>query len=56
MGMQQIFGKRLEQLLSEKGIAQGEFAEAVNCSRQSISFYILGKCKPDIALSGKLET
>ena len=52
MEMQQIFGQRLEQLLSEKGISQGEFAEAVNCSRQSINFYILGKRNPDIALAG----
>ena len=54
MKMQQIFGHRLEQLLSEKGISQGEFAEAVNCSRQSINFYILGKRNPDIALAGKM--
>ncbi|MBQ7288615.1 MAG: helix-turn-helix transcriptional regulator [Clostridia bacterium] len=54
MEMQQIFGHRLEQLLSEKGISQGEFAEAVNCSRQSINFYILGKRNPDIALAGKM--
>lgn len=54
MEMQQIFGKRLEQLLLEKGISQGEFAEAVNCSRQSINFYILGKRNPDIALAGKM--
>ena len=54
MEMQQIFGQRLEQLLSEKGISQGEFAEAVNCSRQSINFYILGKRNPDIALAGKM--
>ena len=54
MEMQQIFGHRLEQLLSEKGISQGEFAEVVNCSRQSINFYILGKRNPDIALAGKM--
>ena len=54
MEMQQIFGHRLEQLLSEKGISQREFAEAVNCSRQSINFYILGKRNPDIALAGKM--
>lgn len=54
MEMQQIFGQRLEQLLLEKGISQGEFAEAVNCSRQSINFYILGKRNPDIALAGKM--
>ncbi len=54
MEMQQIFGKRLEQLLLEKGISQGEFAEAVNCSRQSINFYILGKRNPDVALAGKM--
>ena len=54
MEMQQIFGKRLEQLLLEKGISQGEFAEAVNCSRQSINFYILGKRNPDITLAGKM--
>ena len=54
MEMQQIFGKRLEQLLLEKGISQGEFAEAVKCSRQSINFYILGKRNPDIALAGKM--
>ncbi|MBQ5590188.1 MAG: helix-turn-helix transcriptional regulator [Clostridia bacterium] len=54
MEMQQVFGKRLEQLLSEKGISQGEFADAVNCSRQSINFYILGKRNPDIALAGKM--
>ena len=55
MEMQQIFGQRLEQLLLEKGISQGEFAEAVNCSRQSINFYILGKRNPDIALAGKMS-
>lgn len=54
MEMQQVFGKRLEQLLLEKGISQGEFAEAVSCSRQSINFYILGKRNPDIALAGKM--
>lgn len=54
MQMQQIFGKRLEQLLLEKGVSQGEFAEAVNCSRQSINFYILGKRNPDITLAGKM--
>ena len=54
MEMQQIFGKRLEQLLLEKGISQGEFAEAVKCSRQSINFYILGKRNPDIALAAKM--
>ena len=54
MEMQQIFGQRLEQLLLEKGISQGEFAEAVNCSRQSINFYILGKRNPDIVLAGKM--
>lgn len=54
MEKQQIFGHRLEQLLSEKGISQGEFAEAVNCSRQSINFYILGKRNPDITLAGKM--
>lgn len=54
MEMQQIFGKRLEQLLLEKGISQGEFAETVNCSRQSINFYILGKRNPDITLAGKM--
>ena len=53
MEMQQIFGQRLERLLSEKRISQGEFAEAVCCSRQSINFYILGKRNPDIALAGK---
>ena len=56
MEMQQIFGKRLEQLLLEKGISQGEFAEAVNCSRQSINFYILGKRNPDIALAGTMAS
>ncbi len=54
MEMQQIFSKRLEQLLFEKGISQGSFAEAINCSRQSINFYILGKRNPDIVLAGKM--
>ena len=54
MEMQQIFGKRLEQLLLEKGVSQGEFAEAVKCSRQSINFYILEKRNPDIALAAKM--
>ncbi len=54
METQQIFGQRLEQLLFEKGISQGEFAEIVGCSRQSINFYILGKRNPDIALAGKM--
>ena len=54
MDMQQIFGERLEQLLLEKGISQGDFADAIGCSRQSINFYILGKRNPDIALAGKM--
>ena len=54
MDMQQIFGKRLEQLLIEKEISQGEMAKAMNCSRQSINFYILGKRNPDIALAGRM--
>ncbi len=54
MEMQQIFGQRLERLLLEKGITQGEFAETVKCSRQSINFYILGKRNPDIVLAGKM--
>ncbi len=54
MELQQVFGKRLEQLLLEKGISQGEFAEAVGCSRQSVNFYILGKRNPDIALAGEM--
>ena len=54
MQMQQIFGRRLEQLLLEKGISQGEFAEAVKCSRQSINFYILGKRNPDIVLAAQM--
>lgn len=54
METQQIFGQRLEQLLLEKGISQGEFAESVSCSRQSINFYILGKRNPDITLAAKM--
>lgn len=54
MEMQQTFGERLEQLLLEKGISQRAFADAVNCSRQSINFYILGKRNPDLALAGKM--
>ncbi len=54
MDTQQLFGKRLEQLLLEKGISQGDFAESVGCSRQSINFYILGKRNPDIILAGKM--
>lgn len=54
MEMQQIFAKRLEQLLLEKGISQGDFADAIGCSRQSVNFYILGKRTPDIVLAGKM--
>jgi len=54
METQQIFGKRLEQLLLEKGISQAEFAESVKCSRQSINFYILGKRNPDIVLAARM--
>lgn len=54
MNTQQIFGKRLEALLAEKQISQGDFAKAVNCSRQSINFYILGKRSPDIALAAEM--
>ena len=54
MERQQIFGKRLEELLSEKGVSQGEFAEAVKCSRQSINFYILGKRNPDVVLAAQM--
>lgn len=54
MNTQQLFGKRLEALLTEKGISQGDFANAMNCSRQSINFYILGKRNPDIALAAQM--
>lgn len=54
MPTQQAFGKRLEQLLIEKDISQGAFADAVECSRQSINFYVLGKRNPDIILAGKM--
>ena len=54
MEKQQIFGERLKQLLLEKGISQGEFADIIQCSRQSINFYILGRRTPDIILAGKM--
>jgi transcriptional regulator with XRE-family HTH domain len=54
MNMQQKFGERLLALLEEKNISQGEFAEKMNCSRQSINFYILGKRSPDISLAAQM--
>ncbi len=50
----EIFSIRLMKLLMEKGITQGEFASAVNCSRQSVNFYLSGKRSPDIELAGKM--
>ena len=54
MELQQVFAKRLDQLLSEKGLSQGEFAEIIKCSRQSINFYISGKRTPDIILAARM--
>lgn len=54
MNVQQIFGKRLEALLSEKNISQNDFAEQIGCSRQSVNFYILGKRTPDIVLAAQM--
>lgn len=54
MDLQQMFGQRLLALLTEKNISQGEFAEKMNCSRQSINYYILGKRSPDIDLAAKM--
>lgn len=54
MDLQQKFGERLLALLEEKGISQGEFAETMGCSRQSINFYILGKRSPDISLAASM--
>lgn len=54
MDMQQKFGERLDALLREKNISQGDFADRVKCSRQSINFYILGKRTPDIVLAGQM--
>lgn len=54
MDLQQKFGERLLALLEEKNISQGEFAERMNCSRQSVNFYILGKRSPDISLAAKM--
>lgn len=52
--MQQIFGRRLRELMREKSISQQELAETIGCSRQSINFYVLGKRSPDIITAGKL--
>lgn len=52
--MQQSFSERLEALLAEKKVSQGEFADAMQCSRQSINFYVLGRRTPDILLAGKM--
>ena len=54
MDLQQLFGERLLSLLDEKNISQGELAEKVGCSRQSINFYTMGKRCPDIVLAGKM--
>lgn len=54
MHLQQKFGERLLALLDEKGVSQGEFAEQIGCSRQSINFYIQGKRSPDIALAASM--
>ena len=54
MNTQQIFAERLSALLEEKNISQGEFAEMMKCSRQSINFYILGKRSPDIVLAAEM--
>lgn len=54
MNLQQKFGERLLALLEEKNISQGEFAETMGCSRQSINFYILGKRSPDISLAASM--
>lgn len=54
MDLQQKFGARLLSLLEEKNISQGEFAKKMNCSRQSINFYILGRRSPDIVLAAKM--
>ena len=51
---QQFFSERLSTLLEEKGMSQGEFAEKLNCSRQSVNFYILGKRNPDIVLAAEM--
>ena len=54
MDLQQKFAERLLLLLNEKKISQGEFAKAMNCSRQSINFYILGKRSPEITLAAQM--
>lgn len=54
MDLQQKFGARLLSLLEENNISQGEFAKKMNCSRQSINFYILGRRSPDIVLAAKM--
>ena len=54
MDLQQIFGERLLCLLEENNITQGDFADKMDCSRQSINFYILGKRSPDISLAAKM--
>lgn len=54
MDSQQLFGERLLALLNEKNISQGEFAEAVGCTRQSVNFYILGKRSPDISTAAEM--
>lgn len=54
MDSQQSFGVRLSALLNEKNISQGEFAEAVGCTRQSVNFYILGKRSPDISIAAEM--
>lgn len=54
MELQQKFGERLLALLEEKNISQGDFADKIGCSRQSINFYILGKRSPDITLAARM--
>ncbi len=54
MNTKKIFAERLEELLKEKRISQRDFADAVNCSRQSINFYVLGKRLPDISVAASM--
>ncbi len=52
--MKMLFAERLHDLRAERGLTQGELANALGTSQRRISYLEKGKVEPDLALLCKL--
>ena len=46
---------RLSQWLHNEGLTQGQLAQVLGVSRQTVNYWIGGRCKPDICKAFWLE-